>query len=147
MFVSLDTNVLVYAENVNGAAKKRAAIDLLERLPPESTLIGAQALAELFSVLVRKARWSRERARDAVASWSLSYPVIETSASVVLLAAELTVRHQLGWWDAVILSTAAESRCRVLLSEDLQDGFIWSGVTVVNPFAARRHPLLDAVLR
>jgi len=82
-----------------------------------------------------------------VASWSLSYPVIETSASVVLLAAELTVRDQLGWWDAVILSTAAESRCRVLLSEDLQDGFIWSGVTVVNPFAARRHPLLDAVLR
>ena len=147
MLVSLDTNVLAYAENINGAAKKRAALDLLQRLPPESTLIAVQALAELFSVLVKKARWSRGRARDAVTSWGISYPLIETSSSVVLLAAELTVRHQLGWWDAVILSTAAESRCRVLLSEDLQDGFTWSGVTVVNPFAPRRHPLLDAVLR
>jgi predicted nucleic acid-binding protein len=146
VFVSLDTNVLAYAENINGAAKKRAALDLLQRLPPESTLIAVQALAELFSVLVKKARWSRERARDAVTSWGISYPLIETSSSVVLLAAELTVRHQLGWWDAVILSTAAESRCRVFLSEDLQDGFTWSGVTVVNPFAPRRHPLLAAVL-
>jgi len=146
VIVSLDTNVLAYAENVNGPAKKRVALDLLQRLPPESTLIAVQALAELFSVLVRKAGWSRERARDAVSSWGVSYPLIETSSSVVLLAAELSVRHQLGWWDAVILSTAADARCRLFLSEDLQEGFTWSGVTVINPFAPRRHPLLDAVL-
>jgi len=146
MVVSLDTNVLAYAEDVNGAPKRRIALDLLQRLPPESTLIAVQALAELFSVLVKKAGCSRERARDAVNSWSVSYPLIDTSSSAVLLATELTVRHQLGWWDAVILSTAAEARCRIFLSEDLQEGFTWSGVTVINPFAPRRHPLLDAVL-
>jgi predicted nucleic acid-binding protein len=146
MVVSLDTNVLAYAEDVNGAPKRRIALDLLQRLPPESTLIAVQALAELFSVLVKKAGWSRERARDAVNSWSVSYPLIDTSSSAVLLATELTVRHQLGWWDAVILSTAAEARCRIFLSEDLQEGFTWSGVMVINPFAPRRHPLLDAVL-
>jgi hypothetical protein len=31
-------------------------------------------------------------------------------------------------------------------SEDLKDGFSWRGVTVVNPFAAMRHPLLGALL-
>ncbi|TIP50920.1 MAG: PIN domain-containing protein, partial [Mesorhizobium sp.] len=36
--------------------------------------------------------------------------------------------------------------CRLLLSEDLQDGFTWGGVTVVNPFASPRHALLDALL-
>ena len=51
MIVSLDTNVLAYAENVNGPAKKRVALDLLQRLPPESTLIAVQALAELSSLL------------------------------------------------------------------------------------------------
>jgi predicted nucleic acid-binding protein len=147
MFVALDTNVLAYAEDTNGPAKKKAALDLLERLPPESTLIPVQALGELFSVLVRKASRSRERARDAVLSWGDSFPLIETSSSVILLASELTVRHQLGWWDAVILSAAADAKCRLLLSEDLQEGFTWSGVTITNPFAESRHALLDAMLK
>jgi hypothetical protein len=34
----------------------------------------------------------------------------------------------------------------LLLSEDLQDGFTWHGVTVTNPFAPRKHALLDALL-
>ena len=62
------------------------------------------------------------------------------------MAMELSVNHQLSAWDAVILSAAADAGCRLLLSQDLQDGFTWSGVTVVNPFATTRHPLLDAVL-
>jgi predicted nucleic acid-binding protein len=64
----------------------------------------------------------------------------------MLAAADLAVNHQLGIWDAVILCAAAEAGCRLLLSEDMQDGFIWQGVTVTNPFAASRHPLLEAML-
>jgi predicted nucleic acid-binding protein len=45
--------------------------------------------------------------------------------------------------EAVLHSDAG---CRLLLSEDLQEGFTWSGVTVANPFAPARHALLDAVL-
>ena len=40
----------------------------------------------------------------------------------------------------------AEVGCRLLLSEYMQDGFSWRGVTVVNPFAAIRHPLLGALM-
>ena len=145
--VALDTNVLAYAEDTNGPAKKKASLDLLEKLAPESTLIPVQALGELFAVLVRKAGRPRGRARDAVLTWGDAFPLIETSASVIVMATELTVRRRLGWWDAVILSAAADAGCRLLLSEDLKDGFTWSGVTVTNPFAATRHPLLDAILR
>ena len=145
--VALDTNVLAYAEDTNGPARKKAALDLLEKLAPESTLIPVQALGELFAVLVRKAGRPRERAREAVLTWGDTFPLIETSASVILMATELTVRHQFSWWDAVILSAAADAGCRLLLSEDLQEGFTWSGVTVTNPFAAMRHPLLDAMTR
>ena len=50
-------------------------------------------------------------------------------------------------WDAVMLSAAAEAGCRLLLSEDFQEGFTWRGVSVTNPFAPERHALLDALLR
>ena len=61
--VALDTNVLAYAEDTNGPARKKEALDLLEKLAPESTLIPVQALAELFAVLVRKAGRPPARAR------------------------------------------------------------------------------------
>jgi predicted nucleic acid-binding protein len=46
----------------------------------------------------------------------------------------------------LILAVTAEAGCRVLLSEDMHEGFTWRGVTVVNPFAAIVHPLLAAQL-
>ena len=45
-----------------------------------------------------------------------------------------------------MIAVAAENGCQLLLSEDVQDGFIWSGLTVANPFSAVPHPLLTAVL-
>jgi predicted nucleic acid-binding protein len=35
----------------------------------------------------------------------------------------------------------------VVLSEDLQAGFTWRGLTVVNPFAEPSDPLLDSLSR
>jgi len=147
MLVAVDTNVLAYAEGTNGSARKASALELMEALPQDATLLPVQALGELFCLLVRKAGRTRSMARDAVLGWGDTYPLIETSPDIVLAAMELTVRHQFGWWDAVIVSAAASARCRLLLSEDLQDGFTWSGVTVTNPFAEPRHPLLAAMLR
>ncbi|KAA2237899.1 PIN domain-containing protein [Salinarimonas soli] len=57
-------------------------------------------------------------------------------------AMHLAGSHGLQIWDAVILATAAGAGCALLLSEDMQDGFVWRGVTIANPFAATVHPLL-----
>jgi len=46
----------------------------------------------------------------------------------------------------VIFAASAAGGCRLLLSEDLQEGFTWGGVTAVNPFAAKRHELLAGAL-
>lgn len=146
MNVAVDSNILAYAEGVNGSRNKAAALALLQALPPESTLVPVQALGELFTVLVRKAGKSRADAAAAVLSWGDAFPLVETSNDVLLAATDLAGAHQLSLWDAVMLSAAADARCRLLLSEDLQDGFTWRGVTVANPFAPRRHPLLEALI-
>ena len=146
MLVALDTTILVYAEGINGRPRQDDAHAIVDQLVPETTLIPLQVLEELFSVLVVKGKQSRAAARDAVQQWGDMFPLIETSSSALLLAMDLAADHQLGWWDAVVLSASADARCRLLLSEDFQDGFTWSGVTVVNPFADTRHPLLEAML-
>lgn len=146
MNVAIDTNVLAYAEGTNGAEMKAAALDMLDRLPPESTFIPVQTLGALFNVLVRKAGRSRAEAGAAILSWGDAFPLIDSSGDVILAATDLADTHQLGIWDAMILSAAADARCRMLLSEDLQEGFTWRGVTVANPFRGTQHPLLAALL-
>jgi predicted nucleic acid-binding protein len=144
--VALDTNVLAYAEGINGSQRRHAALTLIRRLPPQAAVVPVQVLGELFNVLVRKGGRSRSDARDALLSWRDTFPVVETSPEVMLAAADLATDHQLGIWDAVVLPAASKSGCRLLLSEDLQEGFTWAGVTVVNPFASPQHALLHALL-
>ena len=146
MRVALDTNVLAYAEGVNGAQMRKAALELVERLPEGTALLPVQTLGELFNLLVRKAKRSPARARKAILSWRDAFPLIETSAEVMLAAADLATDHQLSIWDSVVLSAAAESGCRLLLTEDMQEGFTWKGVTVTDPFATSKHELLAALL-
>ncbi|MDY0308325.1 MAG: PIN domain-containing protein [Castellaniella sp.] len=146
MKVALDTNILAYAEGVNGVEKRDVVLELVRNLPQESAIVPVQVLGELFNVLTRKAGRSRAEAREALLSWRDTFPVFETAPKVMLTAADLATDHHLSIWDAVILAVAAQAGCRLLLSEDLQDGFTWGGVTVVNPFASPRHALLESLL-
>ncbi len=145
MRAALDTNVLVYAEGLNGEDKKATALDLIRRLPNGNAVVSAQVLGELFSVLIRKSQKSTNEARAAVLRWHDAFPVSPISAATVLSAVDLAIDHRLGIWDAVILSASADADCRVLLTEDLHEGFTWRGVTVINPFASRPHPLMAAL--
>ncbi|MFZ0284108.1 MAG: PIN domain-containing protein [Terriglobales bacterium] len=145
MRVALDTNIPVYAEGINDAAKQQIALRLIERLPADSTFLPVQVLGELFRVLVGKAGRTPERAQAAILSWRDVFPLIETTPAVILAATNLAVHHDFGIWDAVIVSAAAAG-CRVLLSEDLHAGFTWNGVKVVNPFSREKDELLTSVL-
>lgn len=146
MRIAFDTNVLAYAEGVNGTERRDAALALIRRVPHGAAVVPVQVLGELFNVLVRKGGKSRSEARDALLSWRDTFPVVETSPEGMLAAVDLATDHQLGLWDAVILSVASQSGCRLLLSEDLQEGFTWGSVTVVNPFTSPQHGLLRALL-
>lgn len=145
--VAVDSNVFVYAEGMHEADKKRVALDILDKLPRETTLIPVQVLGELYRVLTREGRRTPEKARAAVLAWGDAFPLIESSPSILLAALDLAVEHKVPLWDAVIMAGAADAGCRLLLSEDFQDGFYWNGVTVTNPFASERHLLLEALLK
>jgi predicted nucleic acid-binding protein len=145
--VALDTNILAYAEGVNGAARKANALELIQRLPAGSALLPVQTLGELFQLLVRKVNRTPAQARSAILAWRDAFPLIETSETVIVGAAELAATHRFSFWDGVVLASAAEGGCRLLLSEDLQEGFTWNSVTATNPFGVSPHPLLTGLLQ
>jgi predicted nucleic acid-binding protein len=141
--VALDTNILAYAEGVDGEDMRRRVLEVIQPLDPSQMLIPVQALGELFNVLVRKGGRSRDEAGQRVEEWRANVGVVDTSYEVLLAAVELSRKHQLFVWDAVMLAAAAQAGCRALLSEDMQHGFTWGRTTIVNPLATPPHPLLD----
>ena len=146
MRIALDTNVLAYAEGVGDASRRDMSLALLANLDPASVLLPAQALGELFNVLTRRIGRSAEVSRASVEDWRGSSICQPTTAELMTTAVDLATRHRLAIWDAVILSAAAEARCDYLLSEDMQDGFVWRGVMIVNPFGAKVPDTLARLL-
>lgn len=146
MRVALDTNVLAYAEGVGTKARQARSLELVQKLDIESVVLPAQTLGELYRVLTGKAKRSAEDARMAALAWADAYPMADSTWSAFQSAFDLCVDHQLSMWNALIVSVAAEQRCRVLLSEDMQDGFTCRGLTVVNPYAQRPHELLKELM-
>jgi predicted nucleic acid-binding protein len=134
--VALDTNILAYAEGVNGPERQAQARQILRDLAEQERVVPVQALGELFTLLTRKARRTAPEARAAVMGWRDACVTIDTTSSVLVDAMELATLHQLALWDSIMLAAAAVAGCRTLLSEDMQDGFTWRGVMVCNPFNA-----------
>jgi len=143
--IALDTNVLAYAEGIGEEAKRRKTHDLLSALPADNVILPAQALGELFRVLTGKSGVARTKARAIVLSWSDAFGVHDSTHTAFLSAFDLAAELSVQIWDGLILSVAAEARCRILLSEDFQHGFTWRGVTVVNPYTDEVHPLIKAL--
>ena len=146
MRITIDTNILAYAEGIGDTARHNASLSLLTQLPPEYVVLPAQVLGELFRVLTGKAKCTPDTARSRVLQWADSFEVTDSTWAAFQSAFDLTDDHGFQIWDALILAVSAENRCRMLLSEDMQHGFTWRGVTVVNPYQMPTHPLLSPLL-
>ncbi len=144
--IALDTNIMAYAEGVGDAKRCKAARELVARLPGHRVVVPTQTMGELHRVLVGKAGRTAADAKTAILSWTDAYEIADSTFDAMRAALDLAADHQMPIWDALILSVAASQQCRLLLSEDFQHGFTWSGVTVLNPFQMPQHALLAAAL-
>ena len=146
MRAALDTNLLVYAEGFGDTPRVDATRRVLEKLGNADVVIPLQCLGELFRVLTGKAGRTNNAAQEAVLSWMDAYPVLDSNPSAWRGAMDLCVSHSLSCWDALVLNVSAEAGARLLLTEDMQPGFSWRGVRIVNPLVDSVDPLLEQLL-
>ena len=146
MKVALDTNILAYIEGVGDERRQLQAEWVVGRLGVDSLVLPTQVAGELYNVLRRKKGLNGSDSARIVGRWIDYLGLTPHTPDIFTAALELATEHDKQIWDALILAIAATSGCRLLLSEDMQDGFVYRGVTVANPFAETLHPLLASVL-
>jgi predicted nucleic acid-binding protein len=129
-----DTNILVYADDDDAPKKQRVARDLWHAHRRDGTgVVSLQVLQEYFVTVTGKLKHDPRKARRKVELLA-EFDVAEPDVSDILAAIDLHRLHGFSFWDALILRSAQQAGCRVLLSEDFQGGREIDGIQVVNPF-------------
>jgi predicted nucleic acid-binding protein len=146
---TLDTNLLVYSVDRASASKHRLALEIVDRAPDVDCWLTLQAVSEFYSAVTRKAIMPPSRAAALGGSWLTLFQCAVVSASAVRTALADAVVGRASYWDALLVATAAEAGCKLILTEDIADGSTFGGVAIHNPFAAggglteRARGLLD----
>lgn len=151
MRVALDTNILAYLAGVSRSQDDEEKINrarvVVGQLARSATLLApTQTLGELFVVL-RRSGASPVEARDLVLRYAEAFAPSPSEARTLTAALDLAVDHRFQFWDSLIVTSAVDAGCSLLLSEDMQDGFVVRGMTIVNPISATPHAKLLALLQ
>lgn len=130
----LDTNILLYAYDLDAADKRAVALALVEQgwSSLGDTAISIQVLQEIHVNLARKGVPQAE-ATQIVRDY-LAWPVVENTKDLLMAGLDEQARWQLSFWDALILVAARASGAAELMSEDFNHGQNYGGVRAVNPF-------------
>jgi predicted nucleic acid-binding protein len=134
--VFVDTNVLVYLFDADDAAKQRIVQNLLsDRELRARLIVSTQVLQEFYVSVTRKLATplDPETAFQAVHDLA-SFPVVQIDPPLILLAIQRSQKAKLSFWDALILEAALTAGATLLYSEDFQDGAVYGGMQIANPF-------------
>jgi predicted nucleic acid-binding protein len=132
--VFLDTNVLLYLLCADESKANRA-----EEVVALGGVVSVQVLNEFASVATRKLGMSIPEAREALAAVRAICSVVPVSEETHDLGMEVANRYGVSLYDAMIIAAARLAGCKLLLSEDMQDGLRIDGnLRIRDPFKARR---------
>lgn len=142
--VFVDTNVLVYVRDRTEEEKQRRALEWMVALWDTGLgRLSYQVLKEYYVVATRKLDppRSEDEAREDVLALTAWEPLVVDRA-VMEEAWDIQDGHGFSWWDALIVAAGLRSRCRYLLTEDLQEGLEVDALTIVSPFTSPPDAIL-----
>jgi predicted nucleic acid-binding protein len=125
-----DTNVLLYLLSEDNRKADRA-----EEIIAEGGVISVQVLNEFTSVAFRKLGMSYAEIRDVLTTVRAVCQSQALTVDTHERGLDIAERFGFSLYDSMIVSSAVESGCTVLYSEDMQHGQEIDGqLVVINPF-------------
>ncbi|OGP75087.1 MAG: twitching motility protein PilT [Deltaproteobacteria bacterium RBG_16_49_23] len=134
--IFVDTNVLVYAHDVDASQKHQIAQRLLSDLwNKRAGVLSVQVLQEFYVTITRKLihPLTAREARNIIRNYLTWHIEINDSLSV-LNASRIEENYKLSFWDALIVAAASRAKVTKVQTEDLKSGQVIEGILIENPF-------------
>ena len=135
--VFIDSNFFIYLFDKGEKKKRQHCSKLLVKLEStHSIVISTQVIKEISSVLLRKFQYPVSDLKIFIGQLE-KFEVAETPATVIQKGLDILSSYQLSFWDSIICATAASANCRLIISEDMQDGQEILGMKIQSPFSLK----------
>ena len=134
--VFIDTNILIYAHDLDAGNKHSLAREIVKNLWEQRTgVLSTQVLQEFYINVTRKipSPLSLMEAREIIRSY-LCWEIKEISALSVIRASEIEEQYHISFWDALVIVAAHTAKADKILTEDLNQGQMIEGIRIENPF-------------
>ena len=129
-----DTNILVYVADIRDPHKQRIAENLVAvALDSGDFIISEQVLNEFSSIALSKLKISKDAIKEYL-KFFREMAIVPFPENAAERGLDIAERYQLQFYDSLLLATAEANGCSEFISEDLNDGQIYCGMTAVNPF-------------
>lgn len=138
---TLDTNILIYVVDSAAGWKQDAAIEVLQRATRKDCRLTLQSLSEFYSAATRKKIMGQEDAANQVDDWLTLFPSMALTPRAVRAAIHHAGAGRASYWDALLVETAVDGGCSVILSEDMGSGTRLGGAMIYSPFG--QHAVSD----
>jgi len=136
----VDTNILLYSVSTEPAESGKAAT-AQALLACRDLVLSVQVLQEFYVQATRPSRpdpLTHDEAVTLIRVWR-RFPVQDMTLALLDDALDIKSRYQLSYWDSAIIAAARATSSTELLSEDMNPGQNYAGVTVRNPSAKLAH--------
>ena len=131
----VDSNVFIYAVDKAVSTKQKKARGIVADVFADGSAyrVSSQVLAEFSSVAIRKLGMATPILLALLAEMGkIAHVAIDNA--LVSRAVEIQGIYGIQYYDAQIVAAAERLGCDGILTEDLNDGQTYCGITALNPF-------------
>jgi predicted nucleic acid-binding protein len=130
--VFVDTNIFIYLYSNDEPIKKSIAEELFVKY---DISISIQVLNELSNVLIKKIKLGPVEVDKVIEEASNACVIEPIYVDSIRESLKIMTKYKYSYYDSLIITSALESNCKVLFSEDMQDGqIIEDKLIIYNPF-------------
>ncbi len=126
----VDSNILLYLFDTN----KIRSDFVKELLVKKRYYISTQVVNENINVCIKKFHFPKEKAFQHGRVLIDRFHLCLIDTSIIMKAFEICKTTNYSYWESLILATAIKNDCRVIFTEDLNEGQQIESLEIYNPF-------------
>lgn len=128
----IDTNILIYAFTKDEPVKQKTALKFLNNCQP---VLSTQVIKEFSNVLLKRGNINLQDIQEVIKEIISVAELVNGELELIFTSFDIHKRYKYSFYDSLIIAAALNSKCQILLSEDMQNGqIIDDKLKIVNPF-------------
>ena len=132
--IFIDTNILVYTLDAKDSYKQAKARKIMEKVVNlHQPVISTQVINGFYVAATRKLNIDKTLIKTIVHNFK-NMEIITSDLQLTENAINISIESQISFWDSLIIAAAEKANCKLIISEDLNSGQKYQGISLINPF-------------